>query len=548
MLNLLIVDDEKSTRIGLGMIINWREHGYELIGAAADGLQALEIIEKSNPDIVITDLNMPNMDGLELIRKLRERSYSGKIIVLSNYDEFELVREAMKLGAVDYILKVTLKANDLITVLEKTREQLQEERQLKTKSIFMQIELAEKQLQQKNSFWKELLQEKEPYIADVIREGEKLGISSEKVAGKLLFIKIDHYEAALTSGKIKNKKLLDFSVANIIKDTVSGKNTIEIVEIGNGQYAVILYLQDLQTDEALWQQSIRHLMHMLNLYLNLSVSVVLSDTYAGFDQLRAQFALCKEASIATFYHGAGSVLSVTQVSFHSSMLQSEYMKWSNEIKGAIDEDNDSRLVVAINTIIEQAMEAKCEPNALKRTFTMLLTDVEHMITKWVRNTGAMSEDRTHSIIEAHNQQIRQAETIDALHAAVLQGFIEANHRMQQVKSKQCRKEVLRIIEIIHLHLHSKVTLEMLSHEVNMNVSYLCRIFKQDVGKSIVQYINEMKINHAVELLKFPDARIKEVAAAIGIDDPFYFNRLFKKLVGVSPSDFRKRLFPSKESN
>jgi len=545
MLKLLVVDDEKIMRIALSMILNWTEHGFELTGAVADGIQALEAIQKSNPDIIITDLKMPNMDGLELIRRLREYNYTGKIIVLSNFDDFELVREAMKLGAIDYILKVTLKASDLITVLEKAREQLVEERQLKAKSIYMRNELKEKQLQQKNNFWKELFVEDDKYIADVVNEGAKLGITAEKVIGQLLFIKIDYYEAALSGGKIKNKKLLDFSVANIIKDTVSGRNGCEIVEIGHGRYVVLMY-SDKTYDEASWIEIVRQLMQMLSLYLNLNVSVALGERFVGFEQLRLQYARCLKVIAATFYSGPNSVIHVAKTQFNSVILQTNYVEWSSKLKAAVEEGDRERLSAQLEAMIEQVNQVKCEPEELKRTFTMLLTDQEHMISKWEQNTLSIDGERSYTNTEAYKQQIKQAETLEQLKTAVYGAFQEVVDGLQQVKSKQYRKEVLRVIELMREHLHSKITLEMIASEVNMTVSYLCRIFKQDSGKSIVQYMNEMKINHAAELLKLPDVRVKEVAAAIGIDDPFYFNRLFKKYVGISPSDYRRRLFPNRD--
>ncbi|WP_256217756.1 response regulator [Paenibacillus sp. OV219] len=545
------MDDEKVMRIALGMLINWSELGYNLLGAAADGLQALELIESSNPDIVITDLNMPNMDGLDLIRKLRESNFSGKIIVLSNYDDFEMVREAMKLGAVDYILKVTLKAKDLIEILDKASSVLLEERHLKIQNNFMLNELIEKQLQQKNSFWKELFQEDEWYITNVIKEGKKLGISSESVAGQLFLIKIDHYDAALTNGKINNKKLLDFSVTNIIKETVAVKNAIEIVGIGNGHYVILKYSQDKSDDEAAKQQSLRHLMYTLNLYLNLSVSIAISDRFTGFDQLRVQFARCIEAMSATFYTGAGSVIPVQSVQFQSALMQSEYLEWTNELIGAVDAGDSTQITEMLDTLMEHARASNCKPNTLKHFIMTLLAEAESLIMRWEKNNGVESiirSGRTHSELESKQQPIQQADTLETLHALAVQAFIEVVEHVLEVKQKRFRKEVLRVMEIMGEHLDRRITLEMLASAVNMTETYLCRIFKQDVGKSIVQYMNELKINHAVELLKMPDARIKEVALAVGVEDPFYFNRLFKKSVGQSPSDFRRGLFPSNQSH
>lgn len=156
-MRILIVDDEKIVRIALSTLIKWDEYGFKLMGAVADGYKALEVIETESIDIVIMDLVMPNMDGLELIRTLNERKFTGKFVVLSNYDDYAYVREAMKLGAEDYMLKLTLKPDELIVLLTKISEQLLTERELKEQDIHMKIKLNETQLQQRNSIWRELL-------------------------------------------------------------------------------------------------------------------------------------------------------------------------------------------------------------------------------------------------------------------------------------------------------------------------------------------------------------------------------------------------------
>ena len=123
-MRVLIVEDEYITRNFLSSIINWEEHDMTLVSLAKDGLEALNIIKKENIDIVITDLKMPKMDGNVLIKNLKEIKFKGKIIVLSNYDDFSFVKEAMKNGAYEYILKVTISKNELLEILEKARAEL----------------------------------------------------------------------------------------------------------------------------------------------------------------------------------------------------------------------------------------------------------------------------------------------------------------------------------------------------------------------------------------------------------------------------------------
>lgn len=114
---ILIADDDTMVRIGLKTVIDWEENGFLLVGEAQDGQQALELAQTLHPDIIITDIKMPGMDGIELIERLREKGIATEILVLSSYDEFDLVKKALKLGAKDYLLKLNLEPEELLRCL-----------------------------------------------------------------------------------------------------------------------------------------------------------------------------------------------------------------------------------------------------------------------------------------------------------------------------------------------------------------------------------------------------------------------------------------------
>lgn len=547
-MRILIVDDEKIVRIALSTLIKWDEYGFKLVGAVADGYKALEVIETEPIDIVIMDLVMPNMDGLELIRTLNECKFTGKFVVLSNYDDYAYVREAMKLGAEDYMLKLTLKPDELILLLNKISEQLLTERELKEQDIHMKIKLNETQLQQRNSIWRELLLDQEQDIVYLLQETQKYGIPFDRLAGNLIMIRIDHYVEALSNGKINNKRLLSFSIANIVKETMSDHYAFDFIEMESNQYIVIVYEQTGYSDEPSWLLLMNNLVQMLKLYLNLSVSVTLSDAFLGLKQLREQYTLCLRASTYNFYTGPASVL----VAGHSKLTQTlhsiNYVEWLEQVKAAVELGNTKLVLENISILFNEAKQIKWDPSVLKFHLLGLLSDLDNMILKW--NTHVLSSTEQNrvgvtTLLECFESDISQAESMEGLNLSIEQAMQEAIILLYQVKSNIYRKEVLRITEILQENVENKITLDRLAQEVNMNVNYLCRVFKQDTGRSIVQYMNELKINKAIELLKLPDTRIKEVASQVGIDDPFYFNRVFKKIVGLSPSDFRKKLLATK---
>lgn len=124
MLGVVIIDDELLARVGVKSVLEWESAGYQILGEASNGAEGLKLILDKKPDIVITDIKMPVMDGLEMIKKSKEDKLNPKFIVLSSYDEFHLVKEAMKLGAVDYLIKLELDEQSLRETLEPVKQQI----------------------------------------------------------------------------------------------------------------------------------------------------------------------------------------------------------------------------------------------------------------------------------------------------------------------------------------------------------------------------------------------------------------------------------------
>jgi two-component system response regulator YesN len=543
MLRVIIVDDERTVRVAMRTMIRWEENGLELAGTAADGNGALQLIDASPIDIVITDLKMPNMNGIELLRALAERGFSGRSVVLSNHGDYELVREAMKIGAVDYLLKLTLRPDDLLQAIGKAGELLSRDRKDKEHRLRLQHELIESQLEKRGAAWRELLLEDDGGLADAIREAERCSIPLDRLQGHLLHVSICRYREALATGKLKNRKLLHFSVINIMKEIASNVTDMELVDLGDGQYAALLYDTAWTEEDADSLQLASHIVRLIRTYLNLDVNVTISGRFDGLGGLREQYRHCRKAAAAGFYKEAGFVQTASSVTFDEGLTGSRFPDWSSHFKAAFEEENEERLEALMPGMMKEMSIARCLPELVCNVFLILFTDLEHIVAKWRklndRATGESSLDG--SSMTAFRQRIMHAESMGQLAEAAQDALLHLSSMLRDAKRHSCRKEVLQLIAILHERMEDKMTLDMLATSVNLNESYLCRIFKQDTGKSIFQYINELKIGRAVELLKQRDARVKEVALSVGIEDPFYFNRLFKKTVGVSPSEYRKNV-------
>lgn len=395
-MRVLIVEDEYITRNFLSSIINWNDYDMKLVGLAKDGIEALNIINKNKIDIVITDLKMPKMDGNTLIKELKSMKFEGKIIVLSNYDDFNLVKESMKDGAFEYLLKVTINKDELLEVLNKAKEELIKNNKL-------------------------------------IKNDNIIEISEEK-------LRVNEY----LEGYLKGNKSLD------LEEQLEKKYLVDYTFV----------------------------------YLRVSSTIV--------DSVE------KEKKISSFI---SNIISTCALYINSDMITFVNIK-KNEYGIFIKTNKNSEDIDILISNITRNMKQYLD------------IDFEKIIHKYCK-----SIEDTLKVIEDERQ--------------------EDKYKINS-KVALCRPEVKKIIEYINNHLDKKLSLELLAKLVNMNESYLSRIFKDELGMTISDYIKNIRLEKARELLKIEDMRIKDVAINIGIQDQLYFSRLFVKKFNMTPSEYRDK--------
>lgn len=534
MISVLAVDDEKIVRIALQTMLAWEEHGFRLVGTASDGLQALELAARHTPDIIVTDLKMPNLDGIELIKRLQAGFFTGKCLVLSNYGEFELVREAMKLGASDYLLKVTLEPEELLTALKRAAEQLAEQRKQTALHAEMKAAYSENGLRRRNAAWVDWLTAPE-------RSGEAFGPESDGSeldgaafdAGSLMVLAIDRYDAVVANGKHKDKELLRSSVINIIRESLAEGGLREIVRINDRTFVILMTAdgRDLSADKL--QLAAGRLQNVLRMYLNIEASIAIGQAYEGAAGLRKAYADSLKSLELRFYSGVGALIQAGEFENAPSGSRLSLLGMAKRIGPLLEENDVIRADAAMGELLDKAIALRYPPSELKKLTARMLDEWEKLVVTWGDESFALPAETLAEMAAAEEEDVFRRAALRALHLCA--------SRLNEAKSRKFRKEIHAVIDYMQENLNARLTLAMIAGEVHLNESYLCRLFKQETGVSIFAYLNAERVKRAMELLKRPDAVVKEVAAEVGIDDPFYFNRLFKKLNGLSPSEYKKKM-------
>lgn len=519
MYSVLLVDDEPITKVGIRKLMATGTPGFELVGTASNGVEALRFVAETPVDIVITDLKMPQMDGIQLIHGLGEAGFGGAVLVLSNYSDFELVREALLAGAIDYMLKVNIDANVLAGQLGKAAAKLAEgERRRRSLEEHGRV-VEEHRVLTRTNLLRDYLyappdQAAPPAPADVWSRADP------PAALYLLDIVLSQQNPNKGSKKIPLNGI-DELLRSIFEQTppvvipMQANEVLCLVPVYGGAV-----LREQLTARA--GQVIRQ----VAMYYDLSATVLLPGPAAGLQEMHEKYQRCVAAHSLFFYGGHPDIIDPEALqpcpmpgepgsSAVAQAMQELYGK-----PGALEDYLDELLL--------GCAAGPVRPDEVRRFFLRVLEKIQLAVHDGAEQ--APLEDAA----------VLESETAAALKAAVLEALPRLLAQALPAAYGSYKKEVRDALLHIRFHYSEKLALEDIAGAVNLNASYLCRIFKKETGESLFQYINRLRMEQAARLMDEGESYVKEVAAQVGIEDQFYFTRLFRRHYGLSPTEYLNR--------
>lgn len=520
MYKVLIVDDERLIRITLKNMLDWKALDCDIVAMVKDGEEAMRVFEEIQPEIVITDLKMPGMNGIELIAKIKEQNKNTQVIALSNYSDFEYVRDAMKAGAFDYLLKVTLEKKELERIIEQVKENCvstsissQDSHDSSFKELQQYLILIRNDHSVNQEELKQLL--KQPAFDDY------------RKVYQMAYVRVDNINF-LYQGKIRDHAMLRRHLQDLMKDAIPLSMKHRSLFISNHS-GIILF----QSSEKLRVLNIcNSMIRNISQYMDLRISITLSDAMTSLDDFYQVYKSLLLAHETRFYEGEGVLvqseepqefqdLNMNDITFHVDILE------------AVRNKNFMRVHDLKEEILTYMKENFIRPYLVLEYFIFIFNNIEgHEISKGTRH--AIPFDKIAA-------QIRLCETADRLNMTVDESFQIIETWLEDDRTSKYRKDVLEIMGYIEDHLDQKLTLKGIADHFSMNESSLSRMFKNDTGINLNYFINEKKMKKAKELLSADDTMIKDVAMAVGMEDQLYFNKVFKKYYHISPSEFKKNL-------
>lgn len=539
MIKMIIADDEDIVRDGLESMVPWHELGIEVVGLAEDGEEALQLCRELKPDILCTDIRMPGMDGLELAQSLKEQGLAAKIVFISGIQDFHYAKTALSMHAEAYVLK-PVKLPELMDVFQGVVSRIQMERDTEERYDKLRKQLhdslpalREKLLVQLVSGYighEQEVYEKVGYYQLPLRQGER------SVIGVL---QIDDYEKAVKRYSEENKQLLFFAVHNVVQEVLNnGPHGIAFTNTLENE--LILVFSESSLPARRYIELADDMIRCIRQYLKISASIGIGAPARSVMEFRRSYLEAKEALQFTFFTGQGSVVTIDDIGNRTSQLGPFMQVYEIEkqlmiqlklgdIEGVSGLMNKlfAEIIIPTSSHVEQVYHIGAE-------LVFHLARTLHEQDESFEAIAGAPINEVLRVMEAKRD-------IEALREYMTDFIQTIASYMKNKHTTKNQKVVHRIQQYIDNHYMENVTIQRLAEEVYLSPTYMCQIFKQETGDTIIEFLTKVRVDKAKELLKSPDLKIFVIAEMVGFENATYFTTVFKKMTGMLPGKYRETL-------
>lgn len=520
-MKVLLVDDEIFTIRMLQNLIRWKELGLEYIGYAQNGKEAYEVVVREEPDIIISDIRMPEMDGLEFMKKVSTFSGNIKMIVMSAYADFSFVKEAMRLGCSDYILK-PIDESELEQALYKAVSVIRGEREQKKAVTRSSEELSRSYLFHfmRNGYG----------LNKVLKSGQKYRIEEQEYC--VYMIQLDNK----TIEEFNNSANMEMAQAGYISQIL--ENILEeymgehiIFEFDEGCWTVILEMSDGTAREVRARRVIDKLQENTEMHFN----VCFSSIGKGLQNLPMLYDEVRNLSKYSFYIGEEDILGYGYNCNRRELHEVRNLGIMKEIDQAVHNRQWERLKTILKEVLEKQEEYY--PNELSDLYELCYQTMM-LMRKYLRK-DEMLESQYHCIQEVKYKEIAAFQTLKELRDWVM-GIIDGIRPSEGEECQIYSKPVKESLAIIEAQYQNNISLEDICEQISVSKNYFCYLFKRETGMSLWNYLTEIRLRHAKQLLKETEMKSYQVAFEVGYENPSYFSKLFKQYEGMTPNEYRRQ--------
>ncbi|NBC70709.1 response regulator [Paenibacillus sacheonensis] len=543
MYKLLIVDDEPTVRAGLRSYFNWSSFGVEVMGEADDGDVALGMIEQQPPDLILTDVRMPTMDGITLSREVSARFPGAKIIFVSGHDDADYLKSALKVSAVDYIFK-PVNLDELSAVIKRVVADLDAERAERRLKEELQVKLKEGMPLLREKFLLSLIGSGVPK-QDLRERLDFLGLRLPVDASYwVMVIAVDDMAGVMGSRTERDRQLLWYSVLNIFGELIDRYLGGYAFEHRAGEFIGILLGND-ESDTAS-SDAVEAILALagevrsnLEQWLKIGVTIGISERVTTLSELSEAYRGAREAADHKWYLGKNRIISMDSLRGPETD-DGGYKRHDppdhEELLSALKAANADKLRDILDKVFLDLNRGRRDGLKYGRNVCLQLALAVGQLLMELNVQSPELESAESTLWESLLAQ----ETLGEMRQLLESHVTAACDRIREKRTGKTANLVERVRAIIERsYANGGLTVAEIGKEVYLTPTYVSLLFKQETGQTVNEYLTQVRVEKAKELLRDPQYKFYDICYAIGYTDPSYFTKLFKKATGVTPSVYRE---------
>ncbi len=524
---VLIADDEYWTREKLRQMIHWQDYALEFLEPAIDGEDALAKIESERPDILITDINMPFISGTELIKIVREKYPEIISFVISGYDDFEYVREALTGGAVNYLLKPVSKI-DLVNALSKSLEIISQRQKHQSEQQDTRMRLLKASSLLLDREFSYFLREKEAAFTPNISLNTSLDIAGNSV----MLVKI-HDLREIKAAYNYDLNLYSYNTKQQIRSWFEGA---EVMVFNNtsrtNEFLIFSNIEFSQID-----QIAKKMLKGLQEYSGSVITIIINEHSFSVDNIRDVYK--QTIRLLEFRPFSKESLILTTRDNRQGKGETEKAeRFGAEQSGSLGRLIEGGHKSAIISWIEQYLNLDSEDGSLSFFEEKQATQsvIQYLYQRLCPVPDPQSMLKMEDQIEAADSYIDMIdkEALSELFRGIVDSMLEEKTEQTDISAQDA---VEKAIAYVNEHYCEKITLTGIAQMVGVSSSYFSTMFSRLTGENLIAYITRLRIEKAVELIRSDSFSLTETAFMVGYEDYAYFSRIFRKAMGVSPRDY-----------
>ena len=528
---IMLVDDEEEVRKAMIRQMDWEQLGFTVAGDAENGRDALEKLEQLEPDVVMTDIRMPYMDGLALTARIREKYPSVKILIFSGYDDFEYAQQAIKLHVTEYILK-PVNSQELAEILQRIRisldEEIEQRRNINT--------LRENYLGSLPILREMFLNNLVSRTADVDTVVPKLReygidiLDARKWLAAVIHVeKMERSEDQVLS---QHQELIPISVKKLVEDhlkpycrfavfdSIEGITVIAAVDQDNTQTGLINLLNDI------CRESRR--------FLEVTITVGVGHSCGTLQEISRSYQTAVDALGYRAIVGSGKTIYINDVEPVSRGKLQLDAKGEAELVSAIKFGPAELIGTVIQGLISRMDDVRVHARQYQVYMLSIVNCVIRLMQQYDLDMGEMFGDQT-----PYGEILAGIHRREEVAAWLIPVACRMNEALNRERDNTTRKVILEAREYIQdNYSNPELSVEMLCRHLHMSPAYFSTVFKKETGQTYINYLTEVRLEKAVELLNTTEDKTYVIAQKVGYQEQNYFSYVFKKKYGISPTRYR----------